>query len=106
MSVSCKRRSTSSILIPCKATCRQREFGRRTAVFLRCGDGGKGRLGCIVLLRYVVGYSVLQRIGGFPTDALSEDYLITLKTKSVGFRTVSLNERLSLGLPRKVSRSM
>jgi hypothetical protein len=57
MSVSCKRRSTSSILIPCKATCRQREFGRRTAVFLRCGDGGKGRLGCIVLLRYVVGYT-------------------------------------------------
>jgi hypothetical protein len=24
---------------------------------------------------------VLQRIGGFPTDALTEDYLVTLKTK-------------------------
>jgi cellulose synthase (UDP-forming) len=47
----------------------------------------------------VIRFDVLQRIGGFPTDALSEDYLVTLKTKSVGFRTVSLNERLSLGLP-------
>jgi cellulose synthase (UDP-forming) len=41
---------------------------------------------------------VLQRIGGFPTDSVTEDYLVTLKMKSVGFRTVYLNELLSLGL--------
>jgi cellulose synthase (UDP-forming) len=46
----------------------------------------------------VIRFDVLQRIGGFPTESVTEDYLVTLKMKSVGFRTVYLNERLSLGL--------
>jgi cellulose synthase (UDP-forming) len=29
---------------------------------------------------------------------VTEDYLVTLKMKAAGFRTVYLNERLSLGL--------
>jgi cellulose synthase (UDP-forming) len=46
----------------------------------------------------VIRFDVLHGIGGFPTDSVTEDYLVTLKMKSAGFRTVYLNERLSLGL--------
>lgn len=46
----------------------------------------------------VIRFSELQRIGGFPTDSVTEDYCVTLKMKQAGFRTVYLNERLSLGL--------
>lgn len=46
----------------------------------------------------VIRFPVLQSIGGFPTDSVTEDYLVTLKMKAAGFRTVYLNERLSLGL--------
>ena len=46
----------------------------------------------------VIRFPVLQSIGGFPTESVTEDYLVTLKMKVVGFRTVYLNERLSLGL--------
>jgi cellulose synthase (UDP-forming) len=40
----------------------------------------------------------VQRIGGIPTDSVTEDYLTTLRMKRAGYRTVYLNERLSLGL--------
>ena len=43
-------------------------------------------------------FEVLQRIGGFPTESVTEDYLVTLKMKQVGYRTIYLNEQLSLGL--------
>jgi cellulose synthase (UDP-forming) len=43
-------------------------------------------------------FDVLRRIGGFPTDSVTEDYLVTLKMKQVGYRTIYLNEQLSLGL--------
>jgi cellulose synthase (UDP-forming) len=46
----------------------------------------------------VIRFPALQQIGGFPTDSVTEDYLVTLKMKAAGFRTVYLNERLSLGL--------
>ena len=46
----------------------------------------------------VIRFSELQRIGGFATDSVTEDYLVTLKLKQAGYRTVYLNERLSLGL--------
>ena len=46
----------------------------------------------------VIRFKELQGIGGFPTDSVTEDYLVTLKMKSAGFRTIYLNERLSLGL--------
>ena len=46
----------------------------------------------------VIRFDVLQAIGGFPTESVTEDYLVTLKMKAAGFRTVYLNERLSLGL--------
>src|SRR5690606_25450663 len=43
-------------------------------------------------------FPILQQIGGFPTESVTEDYLVTLKMKVAGYRTVYLNERLSLGL--------
>jgi cellulose synthase (UDP-forming) len=46
----------------------------------------------------VIRFSELQRLGGFPTDSVTEDYCVTLKMKQGGYRTVYLNERLSLGL--------
>jgi len=38
------------------------------------------------------------QIGGFPTDSVTEDYLVTLRLLEIGYRTVYLNEPLSLGL--------
>ncbi len=46
----------------------------------------------------VIRYSALHKIGGFPVDSVTEDYLITLRMLRSGYRTVYLNERLSLGL--------
>ena len=40
----------------------------------------------------------LYGIGGFPTTSVTEDYLVTLSMLKNGYRTVYLNERLSLGL--------
>lgn len=46
----------------------------------------------------VIRFDALQRIGGFPTDSVTEDYLVSLRLREKGFRTVYLNEVLSLGL--------
>jgi cellulose synthase (UDP-forming) len=46
----------------------------------------------------VIRFPVLHAIGGFPTDSVTEDYMVTLKLKAAGFRTIYLNEKLSLGL--------
>lgn len=46
----------------------------------------------------IIRFEPLRAIGGFPTDSVTEDYLLTLRMKETGFRTVYLNEPLSLGL--------
>jgi cellulose synthase (UDP-forming) len=46
----------------------------------------------------VIRFSSLMKIGGFPTDSVTEDYLVTLRLKELGFRTIYLNERLTIGL--------
>ena len=46
----------------------------------------------------VIRVSALMQIGGFPTESVTEDYLVTLRLKERGYRTVYLNERLTLGL--------
>ncbi len=46
----------------------------------------------------VIRFEALQNIGGFPTDSVTEDYLVSLRLREKGFRTVYLNEALSLGL--------
>lgn len=46
----------------------------------------------------VIRFAPLMEIGGFPTDSVTEDYLVTLRMKERGARTVYLNERLTIGL--------
>jgi len=46
----------------------------------------------------LIRFKPLIEIGGFPTDSVTEDYLVTIRLKEIGFRTVYLNERLSVGL--------
>ena len=40
----------------------------------------------------------LAEIGGFPSDSVTEDYLLTLRLKEKGFTTAYLNEPLTYGL--------
>ncbi|MFE3837505.1 glycosyltransferase [Pseudogemmobacter sonorensis] len=40
----------------------------------------------------------LRAIGGFPTESVTEDMLLSLKSQAAGWKTVYLNERLSQGL--------
>ncbi|MGX1048747.1 cellulose synthase/poly-beta-1,6-N-acetylglucosamine synthase-like glycosyltransferase [Bradyrhizobium diazoefficiens] len=46
----------------------------------------------------LIRYTGLVQIGGFPTDSVTEDYLVTLRLKERGFNTIYLNERLTIGL--------
>jgi cellulose synthase (UDP-forming) len=46
----------------------------------------------------VIRFDALQSIGGFPTDSVTEDYLLSLRLREKGFNTIYLNEALSLGL--------
>jgi len=46
----------------------------------------------------IVRYEPLAAIGGVPVDSVTEDYLLTLRMKEAGYRTVYLNEPLTLGL--------
>jgi cellulose synthase/poly-beta-1,6-N-acetylglucosamine synthase-like glycosyltransferase len=46
----------------------------------------------------IIRFSAVMRIGGFPVDSVTEDYLLTLRLRQIGFQTIYLNERLSLGL--------
>ena len=46
----------------------------------------------------IIRFDALMSIGGFPTDSVTEDYLVSLRLRQKGFRTVYLNEVLSLGL--------
>ncbi len=46
----------------------------------------------------IIRYEPLVAIGGVPTDSVTEDYLLTLRMKEAGYRTVYLNEPLTLGL--------
>ena len=40
----------------------------------------------------------VDEIGGFPTESVTEDMLLSIKLRSLGWQTVYLNERLSMGL--------
>ncbi|QKV20626.1 glycosyltransferase [Oricola thermophila] len=46
----------------------------------------------------VIRMDALDTIGFFPTDSVTEDYLLTLRMQRNGYRTVFLNEPLSFGL--------
>lgn len=46
----------------------------------------------------VIRFDPLLDLGGFPTDSVTEDYLLTLRLKERGLTTAYLNEPLTLGL--------
>lgn len=46
----------------------------------------------------IVRRSAVEEIGGFPTESVTEDMLLSIKLRTAGHRTVYLNERLSMGL--------
>lgn len=46
----------------------------------------------------VLRFAPLVEVGGFPTDSVTEDYLASLRLSEIGYRTIYLNEPLSLGL--------
>lgn len=46
----------------------------------------------------IIRFAALREIGGFPTDLVTEDFLLTVRLMERGYKTVYLNERLSVGL--------
>jgi cellulose synthase (UDP-forming) len=46
----------------------------------------------------IIRFSALREIGGFPTDSVTEDFLLTVRLRERGYKTLYLNERLSVGL--------
>lgn len=46
----------------------------------------------------VIRWQALRRIGGFPTDSVTEDFMLTLALQDQGWRTVYLDEPLTEGL--------
>jgi cellulose synthase (UDP-forming) len=46
----------------------------------------------------IIRFGPLQAIDGFPTDSVTEDYLLTLRMKESGYTTAYLNEPLTCGL--------
>ena len=46
----------------------------------------------------VIRVKALEQVGGFPTDSVTEDFLLSLHLDQSGWRTVYLNEPLSAGL--------
>jgi cellulose synthase/poly-beta-1,6-N-acetylglucosamine synthase-like glycosyltransferase len=46
----------------------------------------------------LIRFSALLEIGGFPTDSVTEDFLLTIRFREYGYKTLYLNEKLSVGL--------
>lgn len=46
----------------------------------------------------IVRWRAIEEIGGFPTDSITEDFMLTLALQEKGHRTVYLNEALTEGL--------
>lgn len=46
----------------------------------------------------MIRWRALEAIGGFPVDSVTEDFLVTLRLREEGWRTVYLNEPLTEGL--------
>lgn len=46
----------------------------------------------------VVRWEALIEVGGFPTESITEDFMLTLVLQDAGYRTVYLNEALTEGL--------
>jgi cellulose synthase (UDP-forming) len=64
--------------------------------FLRCKDASD-RATCTGT-SYIVRTECIELVGGWPTESLSEDTLLSIKLLRLGWKTAYLNEPLSFGL--------
>lgn len=46
----------------------------------------------------IVRWQAIEAVGGFPTESVTEDFMLTLVLQEAGYRTVYLNEALTEGL--------
>jgi cellulose synthase (UDP-forming) len=46
----------------------------------------------------VIRFAALREIGGLPTDSVTEDFLLSVRMVERGYKTIYLNEKLSVGL--------
>src|ERR1700716_2046711 len=46
----------------------------------------------------IIRFSALREIGGFPAGCVTEDFLLTVRLRERGYKTLYLNEKLSVGL--------
>ena len=46
----------------------------------------------------MIRFAALREIGGFPTDSVTEDFLLTVRLRERGYTTIYLNEKLSVEL--------
>jgi cellulose synthase (UDP-forming) len=46
----------------------------------------------------IIRFAALREIGGFPTDSVTEDFLLTIRLRERGYKTIYLNEKQSVGL--------
>jgi cellulose synthase (UDP-forming) len=46
----------------------------------------------------IIRFAALRAIGGLPTDSVTEDFLLSVRLQERGYRTIYLNEKLSVGL--------
>lgn len=46
----------------------------------------------------LIRFDALHEVGGMPTESVTEDYLLSLCLRERGYKTIYLNERLSVGL--------
>ena len=46
----------------------------------------------------IVRWQAIEAVGGFPTESVTEDFMLTLVLRDAGYRTVYLNEALTEGL--------
>jgi cellulose synthase/poly-beta-1,6-N-acetylglucosamine synthase-like glycosyltransferase len=46
----------------------------------------------------IIRFAALREIGGFPTDSVTEDFLLTIRLRERGYKTQYLNEKLTVGL--------
>lgn len=46
----------------------------------------------------IIRFAALKEVGGFPTDSVTEDFLLSVRMAERGYKTIYLNEKLSVGL--------
>jgi cellulose synthase/poly-beta-1,6-N-acetylglucosamine synthase-like glycosyltransferase len=68
----------------------------RVVDFVLTSLDAKGRASCFGTA-FLARVEALQAVQGFPTDSLLEDALLSKRLAKIGWRTIYLNERLSVG---------